>query len=393
MKTNFGYIYYKEFFTWLNISLKAIKDTKSDKLKYYFYPDLTEKDKKTTSEFGIFNNEFLASKINESDDINLFKKAPQYFCLKTVYPGLLSGSGYLHEVGENKDEFQLGFYFDYTTGLPVIPASSIKGVLRDACEMREGEYLIEKVEKALGRNKNIDKTYFTPIVKKIGKEEKKFPSEFVYNVFEGKLVEKEDDGTIKFDKQGKPITKGVSIYKRDIFFDAFPIKSKKTLFGSDYITHHEHPLKNPNPVKFLRVQPEVTYKFQFDLKDSNGLTAEQKKNIFKELILDLGLGAKTNVGYGQFERITAAELKEEENKKEYKRKQELKRQNPAYKSCGKKATAYTKDTKVDVTITQVGDYISMQDSEGSTFTKRAESIAKKFEKDLVRKQKKSQYRI
>ncbi len=269
MKNNFGYIYYKEFFNYLNISLKGISEKDSEKKKCYFYPSQTKENNKT--EFGNFYDNFLKVKLVKNDVAGFVKElGNKSFCLKTVYPGLLSGSGYLHEVGDNKDEFQLGFFFDYTTGLPVIPASSIKGVLRYACKMREDEYLKELVKKIDAENTDFD--------------DKKFIDE----VFEGK---------------------GKSIYDRDIFFDAFPIESKGSLFGADFTTpHNDDPLKNPIPIKFLRVQPEVTYKFQFDLKDDNddskkgnGLSAENKLNLFKEIILDLGLGAKTNVGYGQFE--------------------------------------------------------------------------------------------
>src|SRR5690554_3416875 len=51
--------------------------------------------------------------------------------LYTTYPGLLIGSGYQHESG-GENEFKIGFFFDYTTGLPQIPGSSVKGVLRSS---------------------------------------------------------------------------------------------------------------------------------------------------------------------------------------------------------------------------------------------------------------------
>ena len=59
---------------------------------------------------------------------NLEKIVYQHFDLVTTYPGLLIGSGYSHEV-HGKDGLKLGFYFDHTTGLPIIPGSSVKGVL------------------------------------------------------------------------------------------------------------------------------------------------------------------------------------------------------------------------------------------------------------------------
>ncbi len=398
MKTNFGYIYNKEFFTWLNIRKKGVGEAESNKLKYYFYPDLKYKNADNTmvnTPFGDFNDRFLNAQLekNEVNDfINKFKEE-QVFELKTIYPGLLSGSGYLHEVGEkNDDEFKLGFFFDYTTGLPVIPASSIKGVLRYACEMikdtKDKDYLYsyKKLKEKIGFS--VEEKYFEPIPN--NKDNNKFfPSEFVYNVFEGKEIVRKG-GKIEFDKKGEPVTKGISIYKRDIFHDAFPIKSEKSLFGMDYITHHEHELKNPNPVKFLRVQPEVTYKFQFDLKDNDkGLKAEDKLALFEQIILDLGLGAKTNVGYGQFVELSKKEL-EDERREYHERRIRLEREeNPPYQACCDNAKAYITNTVIDVKIIKVGKYVSMKDEEGSIFTKSEKNIKKKFEKDLKRKQKKN----
>ncbi len=270
---NSGLLYNKEFFNHLIINLQG-RDTRNEKVKneHFYFPEKKEERRNGNrryteiTQFGKFLTKFTTnSKLRDGNKFVPNLDKTERFTLKTLYPGLLFGSGYSHEIGKNPDEFQLGFYFDHTTGLPVINGSSIKGVLRYACEMRNGEYLkdiIERLEDIKVPNFNAEK--------------------FVETVFEGK---------------------GLSIYERDIFHDAFPINSNGSLFGSDYITHHENPLKNPNPVQFLRVQPEVTYQFQFDLKDSNGLTAEQKMEIFKQIILDLGLGAKTNVGYGQFDTI------------------------------------------------------------------------------------------
>ena len=61
--------------------------------------------------------------------------------------------------------------------------------------------------------------------------------------------------------------------------------------------------KNPVPLQFLKVLPEVTFCFQFDLKDSvqfGNIKAEVKLELFKQILLLLGTGAKTNVGYGNW---------------------------------------------------------------------------------------------
>ncbi|MCD6433141.1 MAG: hypothetical protein J7L21_03790, partial [Sulfurimonas sp.] len=55
-----------------------------------------------------------------------------HFKASTTYPGLILGSGNTHELPDIKGQAILGFHFDYTSGLPVIQGSSIKGVLKSA---------------------------------------------------------------------------------------------------------------------------------------------------------------------------------------------------------------------------------------------------------------------
>jgi len=242
---NFGHWYYREYFDTINLDSKGI-----------------------VTNFSTFNkgkNDKLIKgatlppydKENDIKDVTGFE-------LKTCYPGLLCGVGYHHEINNPKNEpkeddapevYNLGMYFDYTSGLPVIPGSSIKGMLRSAIE--EWNFLADyKPNNGVTRE------------------------EIIKTVFEGK---------------------GLSIYDRDIFLDAIPIKADNKLFGEDYITHHPNPLQNPNPVRFLRVNPGVTYQFRFILRNNdNGLKADFKEDLFKAIICTFGLGAKTNVGYGQF---------------------------------------------------------------------------------------------
>lgn len=251
---NFGYWYYREYFDTIKLNSEGIVTNfstfnkgKNDKLiKGATLPPYDKK--------------------NDIKDVTGFE-------LKTCYPGLLCGVGYHHEINKPADEkgkkveedkedkeddpevYNLGMYFDYTSGLPVIPGSSIKGMLRSAIE--EWDFLADyKPNNGVTRE------------------------EIIKTVFEGK---------------------GLSIYDRDIFLDAIPIKADNKLFGEDYITHHPTPLQNPNPVRFLRVNPGVTYQFRFILRNNdNGLKADFKEDLFKAIICSFGLGAKTNVGYGQF---------------------------------------------------------------------------------------------
>lgn len=196
--------------------------------------------------------------------------------LQTTYPGLFTGSGLAHE-SSVKGELKLGFHFDYTSGLPCIPGSSVKGVLRSAFEKAGGNYVRYLLKDELKIDKEVD-------IKALENE-----------IFEGA------------DK---------SIYQRDIFFDAFPISTKNGLLGDDSITPHgENPLKNPTPLPFLKVLPQVEFEFRFDLKDGL-IEADEKIELFRQILLDLGVGAKTNVGYGQLTEDDATKKKREQEEKE-----------------------------------------------------------------------------
>lgn len=174
------------------------------------------------------------------------------FELTTIYPGLLVGSGYNHpKLKENKDDFQLGFFFDHTTGLPMIPGSSIKGVIRALFSEEKFGYIQD-----------------------------------VYAITEDKST----------------LEQRLFIDGSTIFYDAYIVSTSTSnngkIFGSDYITSHYSDeslgqFKEPNPIKFLKVLPDVTFAFQFKGR-------QEDVSLIKSIILDFGLGAKTNVGYGQF---------------------------------------------------------------------------------------------
>lgn len=174
--------------------------------------------------------------------------------LTTTYPGLVIGSGYNHPVTKSDDAYQLGFFFDHTTGLPLISGSSIKGVLRSLFENDEKFAFVQEVYQELYNNKE------TRI-------------EMIERLFENRKI---------------------------IFYDAYIIATHNDskIFASDFITTHHSDKEmgefmSPTPIKFLKILPEVTWQFQFQ--------AEPKDiALFKQIILDFGLGAKTNVGYGQF---------------------------------------------------------------------------------------------
>ena len=178
----------------------------------------------------------------------------------TTYPGLILGSGNTHELPDVKGQAILGFSFDYTSGLPVIAGSSVKGVLRSA--FKYPEYITELLQ----------------------------------NRVDVGVLEKEifDNG--------------------DIFFDAIIMTTGKIL-EDDYITPHGDVLKNPIPLRFIKVAPDVEFLFDFELHDGL-LTKEEKAKLFSGILSDLGVGAKTNVGYGKFSNIKTYETEDEKLQRE-----------------------------------------------------------------------------
>ncbi len=201
------------------------------------------------------------------------------FSLKTIYPGLVIGSGYNHPAQDSSSDhrehssnqkkqtsdFQFGFYFDYTTGMPVIPGSTVKGVLKSVFP-KEGDS---------GEIKNEKLKYVNGLLRK--------------------------DSLLTQGNWEKLFEKG------NIFFDAYvsgtPDNGK--IFAEDYITPHKDQFKNPIPIRFLKIAPDVTFDFQFKLKDSDLgdgqiITASEKLALFKKILLGFGIGAKRNVGYGNF---------------------------------------------------------------------------------------------
>lgn len=204
--------------------------------------------------------------------------APYGFDLKLNYPGLLIGTGYLHGIGGVDVDFKSGFYFDHTSGLPVIPGSSVKGILRSLFGLpmkgRRDPYADAKhamIRDYLSLPDNFD------------------VAALARAIFEG------------IDEEGEPL----GIYRRDIFYDARVVTTEGRLLADDYITPHPSPIADPKPIRILKVAPGVSFAFRFRLCDTtigeHTVTAETKAALFLILLHEFGAGAKTNVGYGNFQ--------------------------------------------------------------------------------------------
>ena len=253
MGANIGWLFYKDYFNEIN------------------YHKLNDKQNEKKVQEKVANIIKQTPKIEDDEVLgNVHLKAT------TTYPGLLLGSGNAHELPDIDGQAILGFHFDYTSGLPVIQGSSIKGVLRSA--FKHWEYVAE----------------YTNL--KTKEDVKKLETEIF------------DNG--------------------DIFHDAQIIKTdaNNKILGDDYLCPHgEDPLKNPIPLRFIKVLPNVTFRFDFEL--SEGIISKDTKiKLFENILVDLGLGAKTNVGYGKFENFqpfkTKVEKEQEARELELKKEQE-----------------------------------------------------------------------
>jgi CRISPR-associated protein Cmr6 len=268
-------------------------------------PDFKEIKKWNKPVFDKANETLKNAPVNQADLNLLSLDGNQYtgFSLETVYPGLLIGSGYTHETN-NEAEFKLGFYFDHSTGLPCIPGSSVKGMLRSAFP----QFKTEKANpySAFKAASEIQESKLNYIATLFGLEsdaDKKRTAHLLELViFEGidtpACQQKSDAG--KWDE-----IEYLSIYKRIIFHHAHISRAAgNKIFEIDTITpHHENPLKNPTPLNFLKIRPGVEFTFNFEMPQGfsvDNISVAQIKEAFKTMLKDLGIGAKTNVGYGQF---------------------------------------------------------------------------------------------
>lgn len=209
------------------------------------------------------NRDLVNSEFDGEQDYKESEIANQVFYLRTTYPGLIIGSGNMHgagDLGDSDDDVNMGFSFDYVTGQPYIPGSSVKGVLRSHFKNHP-----EAVADILNNNGNFG-------------------------------ISKDDVANLEkmiFDNS-------------DVFLDAvvYDSNEKNKLLDFDYITPHNEVTQNPVPIRILKVLPNVCFEFRFVLSDReiNGkkLSAGKLKWIFSELLCIFGAGAKTNVGYGAF---------------------------------------------------------------------------------------------
>ena len=179
---------------------------------------------------------------------------------------------------------EVGMVFDHTMGIPFIPASSVKGIVRFAhmLELIKSENL----QQFLNKEKN-------GIVESI-------PETKIAAIFGGDL---------KIKKSGKS-----EIEKRSgkvIFLDAYPVTVPDLHVDimnphyGDYYSDENGKTPpadylDPTPIKFLTVKPGTKFIFKAIVPKDSDLF-QPVKIALKNALEDEGVGAKTAVGYGRFE--------------------------------------------------------------------------------------------
>lgn len=224
-----------------------------------------------------FDEEQVESAISVNTDVLEVLRSADYSVvnMRVQAPGLLIGSGLAHGLPGSEEDVKTGLQFDYTSGLPVIPGSSVKGVIRSA---------------------------FPTIV--ADAEKLNYIKSLIADIPEFSSLVLEDNDILELGNQ--------MFNHGDIFADALlvgygtrmkqhgPVKQVLT---EDYITPHTGgPLAQPIPIKIVKVAPGVTFAFCFKFNvtkiGSKEVTAEMKESLCTAILQDLGIGAKTNVGYG-----------------------------------------------------------------------------------------------
>jgi len=207
----------------------------------------------------------------------------------TLLSPLITGVGNAHP-GE------VGMTFDRNTGLPYIPASSIKGVVRMA-------YCVELYEDVKNKGKKND--FITENVQRNDR-----------NI--GVCIKDNEPGLVHLFGHPDPSSEDAS-RGQIVFLDAFPATVPNTgpnirldIMNPHYSSYYggsEAPVEteNPVPIKFLTVALGTAFVFRWFVRPLRGALAVAEHELdlleraWERALTQMGLGAKTAIGYGRFD--------------------------------------------------------------------------------------------
>ena len=223
--------------------------------------------------------EYLTQKhMQQIDFCKMFENYKGYKCT-TVYAGLrnpmVTGIGQTHPS-------ETSMVFEHNVGVPYIPASSIKGIIRFA-------YILSVIFNDDGTLK--DEFENKEKIENLG-------NYGVSDIFGGDKI---------LEGKSKSYKGGV------IFLDAYPLtvpELKVDIMNphyGDYYSNNETPpadYLSPVPIKFLTVKRGTEFVFRFVAKEG---IADIALDALKKAITQEGIGAKTALGYGLFDIIHSEE--------------------------------------------------------------------------------------
>jgi len=238
--------------------------------------------------------------------------------------------------------------FDRNLGIPYIPASSIKGVVRFA-------KLLEMIGQAIDEGNTTRNNHDEEIVILENLKD--------YNSF-----------VDLFGGDRKKVDKTESYKGKVIFLDAYPKEVPKlavdimNVHYGEYYKGNSAPSDNltPNPIKFLVVAKGTEFIFRILVSKQVENLKNEAEKVLKKALAEEGVGAKNSLGYGLFEIIMEHEVEKSEPDLKSKILKELEGVNRDY-------------NRIDTLFRK------WQESEE---LKEDEKIAKKF-LSLVRKKKKN----
>ncbi|HOM11199.1 MAG TPA: type III-B CRISPR module RAMP protein Cmr6 [Spirochaetota bacterium] len=234
--------------------------------------------------YNVTNNVLLNELSNRHVQQKEFMKAMEknYHAIelrvKLISP-LLTGVGYPHPS-------ESSLLFEHTLGIPYIPASSIKGVVRFA-------FTIGLLD---------DDIYGTENYYGTDKDGKRFLKE--------ELTPVKDAFGYSADNNSETNNKEIIKSSRGkvIFLDAYPEKIPGLIVDilnphyPEYYSGNKPPADNqdPLPVKFLAVARDTVFLFRVLVKKVNDELLVLVKNAIERAFFEEGVGAKTTIGYGRF---------------------------------------------------------------------------------------------
>lgn len=216
-----------------------------------------------------FNNQmddFFDISNNYVNDLKEKKSDIKVLYFEVKYPGILVGLGYPHEVscGEITGQISCGMSLDYVTGMPYIPGSSIKGIIRHIFDCA-----IDSKSVNQGCTNNLYQEFLNIICP--------------YN--------KDVDAKEIIDKY---LGEESPVNQKDIFYGGYIIGYKKGLNNYKLIGKENIAPKNEeksNIINMLKIRPGTIVAVVIKCNDD-------RMTIYRKILQYVGIGAKTNVGFG-----------------------------------------------------------------------------------------------